>query len=89
MSAVIYGANSALIRSEGKDMSIINGLRVNGNRFEGEYACSPVFEVVRGELSLIDVIIKNMLLFGNIIDNHYENKEKINLKGLIEMKENA
>ncbi|KAA6389761.1 MAG: hypothetical protein EZS28_014712, partial [Streblomastix strix] len=85
LTAVLYGAESALIRSEGKGMSIINGLRVNGFNQYDTYTMGPVLEVVNGGLSLIDIQIKDLIVIQNNQQRNSENK----IKGLIIMKENA
>ncbi|KAA6359967.1 MAG: hypothetical protein EZS28_044506, partial [Streblomastix strix] len=85
LTAILYGAESSLIRSEGKGMSIINGLRVNGFNQYDTYTLGYVLEVVNGGLSLIDIQIKNLIVIQNNQQRNSENKNK----GLIIMKENA
>ncbi|KAA6338213.1 MAG: hypothetical protein EZS28_052718, partial [Streblomastix strix] len=88
LSAQLWGAEVALIRSQGNGMSIIDGLRVNGVKQESAVVHCSVFEVISGELSLIDIHIKDI----NISENYNEINplnERNKMKGLIEMKENA
>ncbi|KAA6393881.1 MAG: hypothetical protein EZS28_010592 [Streblomastix strix] len=66
-------------------MSIINGLRVNGFNQYDAYIMGPVLEVVDGRLSLIDIQIKDLIVFQN---NQQRNSENM-IKGLIVLKENA
>ncbi|KAA6376617.1 MAG: hypothetical protein EZS28_027857, partial [Streblomastix strix] len=89
LTVELWGASASLIQSQGNGMSIINGLRVNGRNFEGAFVQGSIFEIISGELSLIDIQIKDV----NIIENNQEkisvNKRRMKMKGLIEMKENG
>ncbi|KAA6368785.1 MAG: hypothetical protein EZS28_035688, partial [Streblomastix strix] len=88
LSAQLWGAEVALIRSQGNGMSIIDGLRVIGDKYERKVVHCSVFEVISGELSLNDIQIKDI----NISENYNEINsvdKRIKMKGLIEMKENA
>ncbi|KAA6361826.1 MAG: hypothetical protein EZS28_042647, partial [Streblomastix strix] len=54
LSAELWGAEAALIRSQGNGMSIIDGLRVIGVKQERIVVHYSVFEVIRGELKNIN-----------------------------------
>ncbi|KAA6387814.1 MAG: hypothetical protein EZS28_016658 [Streblomastix strix] len=89
LSAQLWGAEVALIRSLGNGMSIIDGLRVNGVKQESAAVHCSVFEVISGELSLIDIHIKDINITQNYNEINTMNERKLKMKGLIEMKENA
>ncbi|KAA6394285.1 MAG: hypothetical protein EZS28_010188 [Streblomastix strix] len=89
LSAQLWGAEVALIRSQGNGMSIVNGLRVIGVKQESAVVHCSVFEVISGELSLIDIQIKDVNISENYNEINSLNERKNKIQGLIAMKENA
>ncbi|KAA6393427.1 MAG: hypothetical protein EZS28_011043 [Streblomastix strix] len=89
LTTEILGGQSALVRSEGKGMSIINGLRVTGRNLEGTFVQGSIFEIISGELSLIDIQIKDVNIIENNQERISENKRRMKIKGLIEMKKDG
>ncbi|KAA6383160.1 MAG: hypothetical protein EZS28_021313, partial [Streblomastix strix] len=89
LSAQLWVAEASLIRSQGNGMSIIDGLRVIGVKQERIVVHCSVFEVISGELGLIDIQIKDINISENYNEINSVNKRKNMMKGLIEMKENA
>ncbi|KAA6383444.1 MAG: hypothetical protein EZS28_021029, partial [Streblomastix strix] len=89
LSAQLWGAESALIRSLGNGMSIIDGLRVIGVKQERIVVHCSVFEVISGELSLNGIHIKDINITQNYNEINSLNKRRNKMKGLIEMKDNA
>ncbi|KAA6377027.1 MAG: hypothetical protein EZS28_027446, partial [Streblomastix strix] len=89
LSAQLWGAESALIRSQGNGMSIIDGLRVIGVKQERIIMHNCVFEVISGKLSLIDIQIKDINITENYNEINSLKERKNMMKGLIEMKGNA
>ncbi|KAA6397407.1 MAG: hypothetical protein EZS28_007063, partial [Streblomastix strix] len=88
LTVELWGAKASLIRSKGNGMSLINGLIVNG-RLEGAFVQGSIFEFISGDLSLIDIKIKDVNIIGNNQGKISENQIREKMKGLIEMKENA
>ncbi|KAA6316781.1 MAG: hypothetical protein EZS28_055206, partial [Streblomastix strix] len=87
LTAEIWGAETALIQIDGNQMSKLNGLRVSGGKLEGQLTYGPVIEVINGGLNIIDIIIKDIVMIIN--ERNSNNDNRSNLKGLIEMKNNA
>ncbi|KAA6392153.1 MAG: hypothetical protein EZS28_012320 [Streblomastix strix] len=89
LTVELWRSESGLIRSQGNQMSQVNGLRVNGRNLEGAFAQGSIFEVISGDLSLVDIKIKDVNIIENKQEIISENKRRVKMKGLIEMKENG
>ncbi|KAA6384794.1 MAG: hypothetical protein EZS28_019679, partial [Streblomastix strix] len=89
LAVELWGAKASLIRSQGNGMSLINGIRVNGRKLEGSFVQGSIFEVISGSLSLIDIKIKDVNIIENKQEIISENKRRMKMKGLIEMKEDG
>ncbi|KAA6401127.1 MAG: hypothetical protein EZS28_003348 [Streblomastix strix] len=77
----------ALIRAEGNGMSVITGLRVSGSNQIS--STGSVFEMISGELNLIDIQIRDIIMIRNLYEKNMNNEMKKQLNGLIVMKESA
>ncbi|KAA6381322.1 MAG: hypothetical protein EZS28_023151, partial [Streblomastix strix] len=80
-------SKSSLIRAEGNEMSVITGLRVSGSNQIS--STGSVFEMISGELNLIDIQIRDIIMIRNLNEKNMNNEMKKQLNGLIVMKESA